>query len=119
MHKFLVADDHPLFRDALVAVIRARFEHCEILQSEDIERTLDTVKDHQDLDLVLLDLNMPGMAGLKGLLELRNQYPTIPSPSSLLKQTNRSFSKLSLTVRSGLLPKVRRKKKCVKPLNRF
>ncbi|PKF50698.1 response regulator [Enterovibrio nigricans] len=78
MHKFLVADDHPLFRDALVAVIRARFEHCEILQSEDIERTLDTVKDHQDLDLVLLDLNMPGMAGLKGLLELRNQYPTIP-----------------------------------------
>ncbi|KXF80259.1 response regulator [Enterovibrio coralii] len=78
MHKFLVADDHPLFRDALVAVIRARFENCEIIQSEDIERTLEAVRDHQDLDLVLLDLNMPGMAGLKGLLELRNQYPTIP-----------------------------------------
>ncbi|USH02208.1 response regulator transcription factor [Grimontia kaedaensis] len=78
MYKFLVADDHPLFRDALIAVIRGRFEECEILQSEDIERTLDVTEENPDLDLILLDLNMPGMAGLKGLLELRNQHPTIP-----------------------------------------
>ncbi|CZF83604.1 LuxR C-terminal-related transcriptional regulator [Grimontia marina] len=78
MYKFLVADDHPLFRDALIAVIRGRFEECDILQSEDIERTLDVAEKNPDLDLILLDLNMPGMAGLKGLLELRNQHPTIP-----------------------------------------
>lgn len=78
MYKFLVADDHPLFRDALIAVIHGRFEECDILQSENIERTLDVAGENPDLDLILLDLNMPGMAGLKGLLELRNQYPTIP-----------------------------------------
>lgn len=78
MYKFLVADDHPLFRDALIAVIHGRFEECNILQSEDIERTLEVAGDNPDLDLILLDLNMPGMAGLKGLLELRNQHPTIP-----------------------------------------
>lgn len=78
MYKFLVADDHPLFRDALIAVIHGRFEECNILQSEDIERTLEVASDNPDLDLILLDLNMPGMAGLKGLLELRNQHPTIP-----------------------------------------
>ncbi|MEZ8141472.1 DNA-binding response regulator [Enterovibrio norvegicus FF-33] len=78
MYKFLVADDHPLFRDALISVIRGRYEECEILQSEDIERTLVLADEHSELDLILLDLNMPGMAGLKGLLELRNQHPTIP-----------------------------------------
>ncbi|WP_407332032.1 LuxR C-terminal-related transcriptional regulator [Enterovibrio sp. 27052020O] len=78
MYKFLVADDHPLFRDALISVIRGRYEECEILQSEDIERTLVLADEHPELDLILLDLNMPGMAGLKGLLELRNQHPTIP-----------------------------------------
>ncbi len=78
MYKFLVADDHPLFRDALIAVIRSRYEECDILQSEDITHALDLAATHTDLDLILLDLNMPGMAGLKGLLELRNQSPTIP-----------------------------------------
>lgn len=78
MFKFLVADDHPLFRDALIAVIRDGYDDSEILQSEDIEHTLSLASTHPDLDLILLDLNMPGMAGLKGLLELRNQFPTIP-----------------------------------------
>ncbi|BDU37543.1 response regulator [Vibrio nigripulchritudo] len=78
MYKFLIADDHPLFRDALVSVIRSKFQDCTIHQTEDVATTLDYVRDHTDTDLVLLDLNMPGMEGLNGLLELRNQAPSIP-----------------------------------------
>ncbi len=78
MYKILVADDHPLFRDAVINIIFQTFSNSEVFESEDIDSTLALVKENNDLDLILLDLNMPGMSGLTGLLDLRNQYPTIP-----------------------------------------
>lgn len=78
MYKMLVADDHPLFRDAISNIIADSFSGSSVEQTEDIESTLEYVKHHDDLDLILLDLNMPGMSGLQGLLTLRNECPTIP-----------------------------------------
>ncbi|MFT6924955.1 MAG: DNA-binding NarL/FixJ family response regulator [Psychromonas sp.] len=78
MYKILVADDHPLFRDAIANIIAESFDGSRVEQTEDIESTLEFVKHHDDLDLILLDLNMPGMSGLQGLLALRNECPTIP-----------------------------------------
>lgn len=78
MYKILVADDHPLFRDAVISVISQTFPESEIFESKDIESTLAVAKETNDIDLILLDLNMPGMSGLAGLLDLRNHYPTIP-----------------------------------------
>jgi DNA-binding NarL/FixJ family response regulator len=78
MYKILVADDHPLFRDAITNIITVSFSGSTIEQTEDIESTLECVKHNDDLDLILLDLNMPGMSGLQGLLALRNEFPTIP-----------------------------------------
>ncbi|PKH01359.1 DNA-binding response regulator [Psychromonas sp. MB-3u-54] len=78
MYKILIADDHPLFRDAIANIIAESFKASIIEQTEDIDSTLEFVKDNDDLDLILLDLNMPGMSGLQGLLALRNECPTIP-----------------------------------------
>lgn len=78
MHKILVADDHPLFRDAIANIISQSFKGSTIVRAEDIESTLEFVKHNDDIDLLLLDLNMPGMSGLQGLLALRNECPTIP-----------------------------------------
>lgn len=78
MYKILVADDHPLFRDAVINIISQTFPESEVFESKDIESTLALVQETNDIDLILLDLNMPGMSGLAGLLDLRNQYPTIP-----------------------------------------
>ncbi|WP_027948066.1 response regulator [Litchfieldella anticariensis] len=78
MYKLLIADDHPLFREAIGRVIRDGFEDAVLLETQDLDSTLALTQQHEDLDLILLDLNMPGMNGLAGLIQLRNEAPTIP-----------------------------------------
>ncbi len=78
MYKILIADDHPLFREAIHNVIQDGFPGSEILETADLDSALSLTLEHDDLDLVLLDLNMPGMHGLNGLINLRNEAPTIP-----------------------------------------
>ena len=78
MYKILIADDHPLFREAIHNVIADGFSGSEIMETADLDSALALTREHDDLDLILLDLNMPGMHGLGGLLNLRNEAPTIP-----------------------------------------
>ena len=78
MYKILIADDHPLFREAIGSVIANGFHGCNTLETEDLDSALVIAQENDDLDLILLDLNMPGMNGLNGLITLRNESPTIP-----------------------------------------
>jgi len=77
MHaKAIVADDHPLFRSALKhAVLSVLGDN--ILESASFEETLDLLHLNQNIELVFLDLNMPGNQGLTGLTVLRNNYPDV------------------------------------------
>ncbi|MFQ3788044.1 response regulator [Halomonas sp. A29] len=77
-YRILIADDHPLFRDAISRVVGDGFPGSELMETENLEDTLALTVDEEDLDLILLDLNMPGMNGLTGLIQLRNEAPTIP-----------------------------------------
>lgn len=78
MYKILIADDHPLFREAITNVVRDGFPGATLMETADLDSTLALTQEHDDLDLILLDLNMPGMHGLNGLINLRNEAPTIP-----------------------------------------
>ena len=78
MQKFLVVDDHPLFREALSSSIRQAFEDSHVLESGTMEQTLDLIGAHSDIDMVLLDLNLPGISGFGGLLTLRTRFPKLP-----------------------------------------
>jgi len=78
MYKVLIADDHPLFREAIAHVISDGFPGSEVMETVDLDSTLALTSERDDLDLILLDLNMPGMHGLAGLVSLRNEAPTIP-----------------------------------------
>ncbi|WHS62963.1 response regulator transcription factor [Pseudomonas sp. G2-4] len=78
MYKILIADDHPLFREAIHNVISDGFPGSEVMETADLDSALALTREHDDLDLILLDLNMPGMHGLNGLINLRNEAPTIP-----------------------------------------
>ncbi len=78
MYKILIADDHPLFREAIHNVISDGFQGSEVMETADLDSALALTQAHDDLDLILLDLNMPGMHGLNGLITLRNEAPTTP-----------------------------------------
>lgn len=78
MYKILIADDHPLFREAIHNVISDGFQGSEVMETADLDSALALTHEHDDLDLILLDLNMPGMHGLNGLITLRNEAPTTP-----------------------------------------
>lgn len=73
--KLLLADDHTLFRDALLLYIRRAQPDVTIDVAKDFGGARDLLKQSQDYDLVLLDLRMPGMDGLSGLREVRQNYP--------------------------------------------
>lgn len=76
--KFIVADDHPLFRAALKQALQQRSRHVVIEEADTMDATLARVEQHADADLVLLDLHMPGTNGFSGLIQLRAQAPEIP-----------------------------------------
>lgn len=75
--RVLIADDHAVVRHGLKQLILTAWpeaEFCETAQSSDVIQ----VAQRQPLDLVLLDINMPGISGLEVLLQLRHHFPTIP-----------------------------------------
>lgn len=78
MYTILIADDHPLFREAITNVMYGSFPGCQTLETDELESTLALTRDRDDIDLILLDLNMPGMNGLHGLITLRNEAPMTP-----------------------------------------
>src|ERR1700674_1986411 len=77
-YRLVIADDHPLFRGALREAVTGLFERGDIAEAgsfDDISKLLDRTN---DIDLVLLDLSMPGVRGFSGLMYMRAQYPSVP-----------------------------------------
>jgi DNA-binding NarL/FixJ family response regulator len=77
-HRFLIADDHPLFRDALRQVISARFGDGRIDEAGTFEEVVACLGADDDVDLILLDLAMPGVHRFSGLMFLRAEHPAVP-----------------------------------------
>jgi len=77
-HRFVIADDHPLFRGALREAMSAIYPGVEIFEAGTLEEASKLLDDNGDTDLVLLDLTMPGVRGFSGLMYLRSQYPGVP-----------------------------------------
>jgi DNA-binding NarL/FixJ family response regulator len=74
--KVIIADDHPLFRAALGHALAATLKG-EVLEAENFEGLLSALLKHPQIELVFLDLNMPGNQGLMGLTTIRNQFPDV------------------------------------------
>ena len=76
--KVLVADDHPLVREGIENVLRRINPDLHMLEASDFIAARRMAEQHQDLDLALLDLSMPGMKGAGSVRELRQLIPSTP-----------------------------------------
>ncbi|MCA0406507.1 MAG: response regulator transcription factor [Proteobacteria bacterium] len=74
----VIADDHPLFRGALRQALHGLFTHLTVVEAGTLEEATSALSSGQDIDLVLLDLKMPGVSGFSGLSFLRAQHPAVP-----------------------------------------
>lgn len=77
-YKFVIADDHPLFRGALKQALASFAENTGIVEAGDFDSAKALIVANDDVDLVLLDLSMPGASGLSGLVSLRGVHPGVP-----------------------------------------
>jgi len=77
--KFLVVDDHPLFREAIQLAVLKAYPDARVVEATSVESAKSALAiEAGRFDLVMLDLTMPGVRGFEGLLELRTQYPKLP-----------------------------------------
>ena len=76
--RLVIADDHPLFRGALREAVSGLFENGEFAEAGSFEEVVRLLERGVEVDLILLDLSMPGVRGFSGLMYLRAQYPSIP-----------------------------------------
>lgn len=76
--RIIIADDHPLFRDALRRAIESLLPTASVSEANGLDCLQDVIAADREVDLVLLDLTMPGVQGFSGLIYLRAQYPDVP-----------------------------------------
>ena len=77
-YQVLIADDHPLFRGALREAVNGLFDRIGVAEAGTFEEVVERLEGGGELDLILLDLQMPGARGFSGLMYLRAQYPSLP-----------------------------------------
>jgi DNA-binding NarL/FixJ family response regulator len=75
---FLIADDHPMVRDALASALGQAFPGTRIATAASLPQVQAALEREPETDALLLDLDMPGMDGLTGLALLRSQHPIVP-----------------------------------------
>ena len=78
MLKILVVDDHALVREGLRQVLKGLDEQVEVLEAGQCSRAFELAAAHPDLDLVLLDYQLPDMNGLEALTLFGRQHPELP-----------------------------------------
>jgi DNA-binding NarL/FixJ family response regulator len=77
-YRLVIADDHPLFRGALREAVSGLLERVDISEAGTFNEVAELLDRSGEVDLILLDLAMPGARGFSGLLYLRAQYPSVP-----------------------------------------
>lgn len=76
--KVLVIDDHPLVQEGVAAALEALGHDVDVIAAADSEQGLAAAAANPDIDLVLLDLALPGMSGLGVISALHQRLPSLP-----------------------------------------
>ena len=105
VRKIIIADDHPLFRQALLQTLTTKLPSVRWVEAESVEQLNDALKQHQDASLLLLDLNIPGAHGFNSLLKIRSQRPELPVVVVSAHEDDETIIKAMEFGASGFIPK--------------
>jgi DNA-binding NarL/FixJ family response regulator len=104
-YRLVIADDHPLFRGALRAAVSALLPNAEITEAGTFDEVVNLLERGTEVDLVLLDLAMPGARGFSGLMYLRAQYPGVPVAVVSANDDPAAIRRCMQIGASGFIPK--------------
>jgi DNA-binding NarL/FixJ family response regulator len=102
--RVLIADDHPLFREALRQVVALTLPDHDIAEAQSLDEAM-AIAAGDGLDLILLDINMPGMNGFSGLIALRNHVPATPVVVISADESRETIRQAMTLGASGFIPK--------------
>ena len=105
IRRFLVIDDHPLFCEALRLALTGELGADEVICVNSLSDGLGILQNCSDAEAVLLDLNLPDVAGLSGLLQLKAQQPRIPVVVVSALSDDRVIAKALSVGAAGFIPK--------------
>ena len=103
--KIIIADDHPLFRQALLDTLKPKLNHSNWLEAQTIAELEDLLQENSDSDLLLLDLNIPGAHGFSTLIHVKNHFPQIPVVIISAHEDNITICKAMSYGAAGFVPK--------------
>lgn len=101
----IIADDHPLFRDAIKQAIEGLMPNCNFRLAGDLEDLRQQLRETEAVELVLLDLTMPGTTGFSGLLSIRSEFQGVPVIVVSAKEDPLTIRKCIELGASGFIPK--------------
>ena len=104
MTTLLIADDHPLYRDALRGALSLSLPALTLSEAGDLTSTVD-ILNREDIDLLLLDLHMPGSNDLFGLIHIRKLFPDVPVAVVSGTEDTQLISKIMSAGALGFIPK--------------
>ncbi len=103
--KFLVADDHELIREGLRAQLQALHPDAAVEEASSMDEVLAAVEGEGAVDLLLLDLGMPGGDGMSVLAQLCNRYPDMPIAVVSASEDRTTIEKAIDYGAAGYIPK--------------
>ena len=115
--KILLADSQTLFREGLLLVLKSFSKDARMVEAGDFSRVLRAAEEHQDLDLILIDIHMPGMEGWAGVKILRKRLPDTPVAVMSRTADQRHVRESIKCGAAGYIPKTLSSKALIAALN--
>lgn len=103
--QIIIADDHPLFRQALLDTLKVQLTQTQWVEAQTIEELEQQLQANQSADMLLLDLNIPGAHGFNTLIHVRTHFPQIPVVVVSAHEDQDTISKAMEYGAAGFVPK--------------
>jgi DNA-binding NarL/FixJ family response regulator len=103
--RILIADDHALVRGGLALVVGMAAPDCTVFEANSYDQVIEVLSNQPDIDLMMLDLMMPGMDITTSLASIRDQWPDVPIIVVSVRDDIDSIRTTMATGVSGYIPK--------------